>query len=74
VSLVRRFALTDLEDTAESLVRNLAVVLDAKKGYSAVVEVYGLGDYDGHPASSLLRHVRVERLREEHTPLEPRAK
>lgn len=33
---------------AESVARNLQAVLNAKEGYAAAVEVFGLGRYDGH--------------------------
>jgi hypothetical protein len=32
----------------DSIARNLEVVLNAKEGYSAAVEVFGIGRYDGH--------------------------
>src|SRR5687767_6100483 len=31
-----------------SIARNLQVVLNAKEGYAASVEVFGIGRYDGH--------------------------
>jgi predicted component of type VI protein secretion system len=33
---------------ADSIARNLEAVLNAKEGYSAAVEVFGIGRYDGH--------------------------
>lgn len=33
---------------ADGIARNLEVVLNAKEGYSAAVEVFGIGRYDGH--------------------------
>lgn len=33
---------------ADSIARNLEAVLNAKEGYAAAVEVFGIGRYDGH--------------------------
>jgi len=33
---------------ADSIARNLEAVLNAKEGYAAAVEVFGIGNYDGH--------------------------
>jgi predicted component of type VI protein secretion system len=42
------------EPRLESIARNLEEALNAKRGYSSSVEVFGLGRYDGHFATKPL--------------------
>ncbi len=59
---------------AESIARNLEAVLNAKEGYAAAVEVFGIGRYDGHYASRpLIETLSLEMLQKVRS-FEPRLK
>ncbi|WP_437762116.1 GPW/gp25 family protein [Sorangium sp. So ce281] len=54
MSLLGRLAGERMEPALKSVARNLATVLNAKKGYAEAAEVFGLGDYDEHLATTPL--------------------
>jgi predicted component of type VI protein secretion system len=60
------------DSTVTSVARNLEAVLNAKKGYSAVVEVYGLGDHEVHFATKPLVDALVAEMTEAVRRFEPR--
>jgi predicted component of type VI protein secretion system len=57
---------------AESVARNLQAVLNAKEGYAASVEVFGLGRYDGHHGNRQLLDVLIGEILEKVRDFEPR--
>lgn len=59
---------------AESIARNLQAVLNAKEGYAASVEVFGMGRYDGHYGHRELLAILVEEILEKVRDYEPRLK
>ncbi len=60
------------ERTIASITRNLAVSLNAKKGYGGVVEIHGLGAYDQHLATKPLVKALVAEMLEVVRACEPR--
>ncbi len=60
------------ESTLDSVAGNLEVLLNAKKGYSAVVEVFGLGDHEAHFATKPLVDSLVAEMTEAVRQFEPR--
>jgi predicted component of type VI protein secretion system len=60
------------EQLHESVVRNLESVLNSKRGYSAAVEVYGLGRADGYFAARPLVDGVVKDMLEAIRAYEPR--
>lgn len=58
----------------EGIARNLEAVLNAKEGYAAAVEIYGIGRYDGHYGHRrLIETLTAEMLQKVRT-FEPRVK
>lgn len=51
MGLIEKLAGSIEERTLDSIERNLQAVLNSKRGYGGVVEVYGLGAYDVHLAT-----------------------
>jgi predicted component of type VI protein secretion system len=60
------------ERTIASITRNLAVSLNAKKGYGGVVDVHGLGAYDQHLATKPLVKALLAEMLEVIRACEPR--
>ena len=58
----------------ENIARNLEAVLNAKEGYAASVEVFGIGRYDGHYAHRRLIEVLIGEMLEKVKTFEPRVK
>ncbi len=59
---------------ADSIARNLEAVLNAKEGYAAAVEVFGIGRYDGHYAYRSLIETLSEEMLKKVRAFEPRLK
>lgn len=59
---------------AESIARNLEAVLNAKEGYAAAVEVFGIGRYDGHYAHRELIETLNREMLQKVKSFEPRLK
>ena len=57
---------------AESVARNLQAVLNAKEGYAASVEVFGIGRYDGHYADRQLVETLIAEMLAKVRAFEPR--
>jgi len=56
----------------QSIASNLQAVLNAKEGYAASVEVFGLGRYDGHYGNQELLETLVEEMLAKVSAYEPR--
>jgi type VI secretion system protein len=67
VSFFGKLAGNPDEHTLESIARNLEAVLNAKRGHSGAVEVFGIGGYDGihatKPFVSALTRDMLEQIR-----------
>jgi predicted component of type VI protein secretion system len=72
VGLIDKLSGSIEERTVESIARNVGAVLNAKRGYGAVVEVYGLGTYDRHVATKPLVEALVAEMTEAVQRFEPR--
>lgn len=59
---------------AEGIARNLEAVLNAKEGYSAAVEVFGIGRYDGHYGHRQLIETLTAEMLHKVKSFEPRLK
>ncbi|HKO53054.1 MAG TPA: GPW/gp25 family protein [Polyangiaceae bacterium] len=57
-----------------SIARNLQAVLNAKEGYAASVEVFGIGRYDGHYGHRELLDALIGEMLTKIRALEPRLK
>lgn len=58
----------------ESIARNLEAVLNAKEGYAASVEVFGIGRYDGIYGHQRLIETLIGEMLEKVKTFEPRVK
>src|SRR4051812_12701000 len=59
---------------ADGIARNLEAVLNAKQGYAAAVEVFGIGRYDGHYAHRQLIETLISEMLQKVKSFEPRLK
>lgn len=59
---------------ADSIAKNLEAVLNAKEGYSAAVEIFGIGRYDGIYAHQRLVETLAHEMLEKVRVFEPRIK
>ncbi len=59
---------------SESIARNLEAVLNAKEGYAAAVEVFGIGRYDGHYGHQRLIETLIGEMLQKVRSFEPRLK
>jgi predicted component of type VI protein secretion system len=60
------------EPAIDAIARNLEAVLNAKQGYSGMVEVFGLGRYDAHHADKALLGALSDEMIEQVRRYEPR--
>ncbi|MCK6588098.1 MAG: GPW/gp25 family protein [Polyangiaceae bacterium] len=74
MGLIDKLAGSIEERTLESIARNVQAVLNSKRGYGGVVEVYGLGAYDAHLATKPLIAALITEMTDAVVGFEPRLK
>jgi len=72
MSLVSKLSGEGREDVVDGIARNLEAVLNAKRGHSSVVEVFGLGDHDVFDESAPLVFALAADMTEQVKRFEPR--
>lgn len=73
MGFLQRLARTGPMTTHAAVLRNLTSLLNAKKGYAEATELFGLGDYDQHPATVALLETLIREIAENIRAYEPRA-